>query len=205
MRLGLKQLGAGGGILALLVAGLAGGALASRTGDAGAAPCGPGGALDVIGLTSDQRLVCFEANDPAGAATIGALTGLTGDTALVGMDFRPATGVLYGVGNAGGIYTLDTATAVATMVSQLSVADGLLVWSRLQSGAGPPAHREQYRAETSDTTSPWWRRRPPWTERSAILPPRPRQPALQEPPIRTTMPTRTPRRRCSTSTRTLTR
>src|SRR5688572_12503011 len=76
MRLGLKQLGAGGGILALLVAGLAGGALASRTGDAGAAPCGPGGALDVIGLTSEQRLVCFEANDPAGAATIGALTEL---------------------------------------------------------------------------------------------------------------------------------
>lgn len=30
MRLGMKQLGAGGGILALLVAGLAGGALASR-------------------------------------------------------------------------------------------------------------------------------------------------------------------------------
>jgi hypothetical protein len=76
MRLGLKQLGAGGGILALLVAGLAGGALASRTGDAGAAPCGPGGALDVIGLTSEQRLVCFEANNPAGAATIGALTEL---------------------------------------------------------------------------------------------------------------------------------
>lgn len=122
MRLGMKQLGAGGGILTLLVAWLAGGALASRAGGAGAAPCGPGGALDVIGLTSDQRLVCFEANDPAGAATIGAVTGLTGDTALVGMDFRPATGVLYGVGNAGGIYTLDTATAVATMVSQLSVA-----------------------------------------------------------------------------------
>jgi uncharacterized protein DUF4394 len=121
MKFDMNRVVAGGAILTLVFAGAPGGALASRAG-VGAATCGPGVALDVIGLTSDQRIVCFESNDPAGAATIGAVTGLTGDTTLVGIDFRPATAVLYGVGNGGGIYTIDTDTAVATMVSQLSVA-----------------------------------------------------------------------------------
>ena len=41
------------------------------------------------------------------------------DTMLVGIDFRVQDGNLYGVGNGGGIYTLDTETAEATWVSQL--------------------------------------------------------------------------------------
>jgi hypothetical protein len=50
------------------------------------------------------------------------VTGLSGsDTALVGIDFRVQNGRLYGVGNAGGVYTIDTATAQATFVNALSV------------------------------------------------------------------------------------
>ena len=44
------------------------------------------------------------------------------DYALVGMDFRVQDGQLYGVGNGGGIYTLDPNTAVATLVSRLTVS-----------------------------------------------------------------------------------
>ena len=40
-------------------------------------------------------------------ATIGSVTGLDQDTSLVGIDYRPANDVLYGVGNAGGVYTID--------------------------------------------------------------------------------------------------
>ena len=43
------------------------------------------------------------------------------DTALVGIDFRVQDGKLY-VGDAGGIYTIDPNTALATLVSQLTVA-----------------------------------------------------------------------------------
>jgi len=51
------------------------------------------------------------------------VTGLRGaDTRLVGIDFRPATGALYGLGDAGGIYTLDLSDATATFKAQLSVA-----------------------------------------------------------------------------------
>lgn len=78
--------------------------------------------LKVTGLTSDQRLVQFR-TDRAGSVTpIGAVTGLEGDTALVGIDYRVQNGLLYGVGNAGGVYTLDTDDATATKVSQLSIA-----------------------------------------------------------------------------------
>ena len=78
--------------------------------------------LDVIGLTADARLICFETDEPEDARTIGALTGLMGDTRLVGIDYRPNGGALYGVGNAGSVYTINDDTAAATKVGQLSVA-----------------------------------------------------------------------------------
>ena len=80
--------------------------------------------LEIIGLTADQRLVCFSEQAPLSADTIAKVSGLggsAGDTRLVGLDFRPATGDLYGVGEKGGVYTIDPATAVATSVAQLSV------------------------------------------------------------------------------------
>jgi hypothetical protein len=80
------------------------------------------GPLNVIGLTADQRLVCFRENNPAGADSIGTVSGLTGDASLVGIDFRPANNTLYGVGNAGGIYTVDPSNAMATKAAQLSAA-----------------------------------------------------------------------------------
>lgn len=45
---------------------------------------------------------------------------------LVGIDFRVQDGKLYGVGNGGGIYTIDTANAVATLspASPLDIAFG---------------------------------------------------------------------------------
>lgn len=88
----------------------------------GAIPCGlDRGNLDVVGLTDDQRLVCFEDNAPNQANAIGFITGLTTDQRIVGIDYRPATGALYGLGDAGGVYILDK-RADATLVSRLNVA-----------------------------------------------------------------------------------
>lgn len=78
--------------------------------------------LNVIGLTADGQLVCFKDKQPAAAKTIGTLGGYTGgDSRLVGIDFRPQDGALYGVGDAGGLYRVDTATAALTSIGQLSV------------------------------------------------------------------------------------
>lgn len=78
--------------------------------------------LRAIGLTGDQRLVKFEVDRPARVTSIGQVSGLLGDTKLIGIDFRVQNGKLYGVGDQGGIYTLSTANAQAVKVSQLSVA-----------------------------------------------------------------------------------
>jgi hypothetical protein len=87
---------------------------------------GKGNRLRVFGLTADQRLVRFWECLPGHPRTIGAVYGLqTPDTALVGIDFRVQDGKLYGVGNGGGIYTIDTYTAQATLVSQLAAGVSL--------------------------------------------------------------------------------
>ena len=87
--------------------------------------CGDGSflRLEVLGLTSDQRLVCFDESRPHRAYTIGEIDGLaSGDGKLVGIDFRPQDGLLYGLGDGGGIYTIDPSTAAATFKFQLGVA-----------------------------------------------------------------------------------
>ncbi len=79
--------------------------------------------LTVIGLAGGgTQLVSFAADRPQRAKGIGTVTGLTGDTLLVGIDYRVQDGLLYGLGNAGGIYTLETGYAVATKVGQFTVA-----------------------------------------------------------------------------------
>jgi hypothetical protein len=79
--------------------------------------------LRIIALTADQRLVKFRECNPARLREIGSVQGLQApDAALVGIDFRVQDGKLYGVGNGGGIYTIDNKTAVASLVSRLTVA-----------------------------------------------------------------------------------
>jgi Domain of unknown function (DUF4394) len=103
---------------------------AARSGGSGR--CGDGGGgnnwgnsrgkLEVVGLTTDQRLICFDENDPRNANNLGRVGGLVTDTNLLGIDFRPATGELYGLGNAGGVYTLNLNNGQATLRSRLNVA-----------------------------------------------------------------------------------
>ena len=81
------------------------------------ADLGRGPRLTILGLTADQRLVSFRECQPGKLHEIGSVSGLQApDYALVGMDFRVQDGLLYGIGNGGGIYTLDPHTAVATLV-----------------------------------------------------------------------------------------
>jgi len=77
--------------------------------------------VDVVGLTDDQRLICFRSDRPGRARVIGKVTGLDTDTKLVGIDARPANGSYYGVGDQGGVYTLDTGSARVNLVGRINV------------------------------------------------------------------------------------
>ncbi len=78
--------------------------------------------LNVVGLTADNRLICFNERRPGKATDIGFVSGLVGDTSLVGIDYRPVNSELIGLGNAGGVYSIDPANGMATKKSQLDVA-----------------------------------------------------------------------------------
>ena len=81
------------------------------------------GSLQVVGLTVDNRLICFNEYSPSDARSINVVSNLQGgDTYLIGIDFRVQDRLLYGVGNFGGVYLIDTGTAVATLVNRLTVA-----------------------------------------------------------------------------------
>jgi hypothetical protein len=72
-------------------------------------------------LTSNNWLVSFDAANPGTVRTSVSVTGVAMGQVLVGLDFRPATGELFGLGyNATNgesrLYTIKTNTAVATAV-----------------------------------------------------------------------------------------
>jgi hypothetical protein len=99
----------------------------------------PTNTLRVFGRTQDGRLVRFRTDSPQTTKTRGVLRGFQSpDTALIGMDFRVQDGLLYGVGNGGGVYTIDLQTAQLTFVNTLTVP---LLGTFFGVDFSPPANR----------------------------------------------------------------
>ncbi|MGQ0719532.1 MAG: DUF4394 domain-containing protein [Pseudonocardiales bacterium] len=77
--------------------------------------------LNIVGLTDDNKLVEFSSDNPTPRET-GTISGLDGgDTKLVGIDYRVQDSTLYGVGDKGGLYSLET-NGQATSVGRLTIA-----------------------------------------------------------------------------------
>ncbi len=110
------------------LAAAAAGALALSVIGAGAAQAtssqhGGGHGQSVVGLAGEgTSLVWITAGKGVRAEAAKQLTGLQGDGKLVGIDHRVQDGKLYGVGDEGGVYTLDAKSGAATKVAQLTVA-----------------------------------------------------------------------------------
>ncbi|TXR55798.1 DUF4394 domain-containing protein [Quadrisphaera setariae] len=83
---------------------------------------GHGGGQSVVGLASEgTSLVQLKVRKGVQAGASAKVTGLQGDAKLVGIDHRVQDGKLYGVGDKGGVYTLDAGNGAATKVAQLTV------------------------------------------------------------------------------------
>ena len=72
-------------------------------------------AVTVFGIDLSGRLVTFDSATPATITSTRAITGAIG-SAILGIDFRPATGELYALGGNSQLYTIDTTTGAATAV-----------------------------------------------------------------------------------------
>jgi hypothetical protein len=84
----------------------------------------------LVGLTLANQLITFDSARPQELISQTRVTGLQPGDLLVGIDHRPATGELYGVGLLGRLYTLNSQTGAATFKTNL-------------------------RADPTDTTSPY--------------------------------------------------
>lgn len=111
--------------LSTLVLGLG---LSTAYGDPGRSRVGSSSAgyddgLRAVGLTADGlRLRRFDTDRPSSVRGSATIRGLRTDTRVVGIDYRVQNGALYGVGDAGGIYTLDPRTGAAVLGVRLTVA-----------------------------------------------------------------------------------
>lgn len=76
----------------------------------------------LYGLTTTNRIVTVDPAFPVLAANDVAVSGLASGEQLIGIDRRPKTGVVYGVGKqgtTGRLYTVDPSSGVATLVATL--------------------------------------------------------------------------------------
>ena len=72
--------------------------------------------LVFFGITASNVLVRYNANASQTVLAQFPVTGLQAGENLLGIDFRPATGELYGLGNSNRLYVINTETGVARAV-----------------------------------------------------------------------------------------
>lgn len=70
----------------------------------------------IIALTSGNHLVSFDHATPGTITSLVQVTGLQPGERLFGIDFRPATGGLYGLGSTSRLYELNATTGAAKVV-----------------------------------------------------------------------------------------
>lgn len=79
---------------------------------------------DTIVLTVTGQLASFNRATPGTLVGSVLVSGLGTNESLLGIDYRPADGQLYGLSSAGRLYTIVPSTGVATLKSTLRAATG---------------------------------------------------------------------------------
>ena len=103
----------------------------------------------VFALTDAQELIRFNAGTPRRIEQRQPVTGLAAGETLVGIDYRVARGVLYGLSSAGRLVTLDTTTARATAVGAAPAV--ALQGTRFGVDFNPAADRLRVVSDTGQT------------------------------------------------------
>jgi uncharacterized protein (TIGR03437 family) len=80
----------------------------------------------IFALTTTNGLLSFSSGRPDQTSGVMPITGLAAGETLLGIDFRPANGLLYAVGSLSNIYTINTSTAAATLISATPFTPGVM-------------------------------------------------------------------------------
>jgi hypothetical protein len=73
-------------------------------------------AVSLTGLDTKNNLVFFDSTNPSTLTGTVGITGLKAGESLLGIDYRPATAELYGIGSTGQIYLINQFTGAASAV-----------------------------------------------------------------------------------------
>jgi hypothetical protein len=76
-------------------------------------------------LTNNNQLLKYNAQTTSMASATVALTGLPAGESIISIDFRPATGQLYGLGSTSRLYTLNTENGAALAVGTTTFSPAL--------------------------------------------------------------------------------
>ena len=117
----------------------------------GPAPVGYG----VYAVDLANRLLYFGTESPGVLSKIRKITGLPLLKRIVGIDFRPSNGRLYGVGNDSRVYVIDTATAVATPVSTTPFEPRIASFFDVHFGMGIDPRTERIRLIATESGGNW--------------------------------------------------
>jgi hypothetical protein len=79
-------------------------------------PARAGAGETIYATTVNNDLVSFSSDAPCTILSRVRISGLGDDEQILGIDFRPLTGELYGLGSSSRLYVIDPATGVATAV-----------------------------------------------------------------------------------------
>lgn len=90
--------------------------------DVNIAPAVPTG--DTIALTGlqagvAQQVISFNRANPSELVSVRTLTGLQRNDQLIGIDYRPADGRLYGLGKLGNVYTINAGNGAVSLATTL--------------------------------------------------------------------------------------
>ena len=73
--------------------------------------------VNLYALTNDGKLLWFNAQNPKTITSQVTISGLVAGDKIVGIDFRPATGQLYGLGSNSYIYVIDPKTGACRAIN----------------------------------------------------------------------------------------
>lgn len=74
----------------------------------------------VFAVDTDNQLVTLSLTAPGTVTPIGPIAPLQASETVLGLDFRPSTGLLYALGDSGRLYTVDPATGATSSPTLLS-------------------------------------------------------------------------------------
>lgn len=109
----------------------------------------------IFAVDLSNQLIVFGSADPTVITRKKKISGMPILNRIVGIDFHPTTGVLYGVGNDSRVYVIDTLTAKATAVTSTKFSPAIASFFDIHFGMGFEPSSNKIRLIATESGGNW--------------------------------------------------